>query len=210
MNFVIHSTRTSLFSLLYNSELFHGFPCFLPWMLGLVLPRGSLNQLFMDLTCIWKQHSLVWCMTEGGTTSCQLALLVESKSMLLWNVQAFFNITDRMKTMVVDFSLSACVFGDLTCWHDAVFLWWHLTLDFPVALYHLIKSGCAFVEKLTEKAAQRRMSPFTGSVFHLNYQFHLFHLCQTRVQTRSPIWTINYPCPWKKSLKVAIVPFLKL
>lgn len=143
-------------------------------------------------------------------TSCQLALLVESKFILLWNAQTFFYITDMIKTLVVDFLLSTCVFGDLRCWQDAVFLWWCLTLDIPVALYHLINYWCAFVEKLTEKAAQRIKSPFKRSVLHLNYQFYLFHLRQTRVQTTSPIGTTNYPCPWKKSLKVAIAPFFKL
>lgn len=96
------------------------------------------------------------------------------------------HITDMMKALVLDFSLSSCVFRDLKCWQDTVLLWWHLTLDFPVALYHWIKSWCAFVEKLTGKAAQRITSPFTRSVLYLNYQLHLFHLCQTRVQTSKP------------------------
>lgn len=34
----------------------------------------SLNQLFMGLTCIWKQHSLLWCVTEGHGTELPTSL----------------------------------------------------------------------------------------------------------------------------------------
>lgn len=34
----------------------------------------SLNQLFMGLTCIWKQHSLLWCVTGGHGTELPTSL----------------------------------------------------------------------------------------------------------------------------------------
>lgn len=160
----------------------------------------------------WTPHvsgSLVWCMTERGWLPASLPYLLKVNSCCCEMHRSFLISLTWWKVFYWVFHcqhvyLETSNVNKILCFYDGV------SLDFPVTLYHLIKSWCAFVEELTEKAAQRITSLFTGSVLHLHYQLHLFLLCQTRVQPTSPIWTINYPCPWKKSLKVAIAPFLKL